>query len=220
MSNKCLYFLWWKPGQWQEKNNSPHTGQDRSHLCMGTSYRQSMRTVLQVTLVAKRHLPPHSSVPAHFLHSSGPFPLWGPRHRCHRSCHYNLGQWGTRKPSSHCIATPAAGLAPPRSASSLEEAEEFWVGQRNDIEATVDEPARTVILQDGFSHKNTQEYQPPQGSSTLALKCSGANQIIIPRRVIAAKTKHLLGTRCYAGSFKYIVSFNSPIFMNQELLLS
>lgn len=80
----------------------------------------SDRTVLKVAIVAERDLPPHSSGPAHSLHSSEPFPLWGPHHRCHRSCHCSREQWDTQKPNSHCTTAPAAGSAPLRSGSSLE----------------------------------------------------------------------------------------------------
>lgn len=136
-SNKCFYF---HPAFLRWKSHSSPPGRTGA-ICSWSSLQErgclSVRTVLEV---ARRHLLPHSSVPTRFLHSSGPFPLWGPHHRCHRSCHCSLGQWGIRKPNSHCTAAPAAGSAPLRSESSLQGGQELWEGHKKDPKATGDEP--------------------------------------------------------------------------------
>ena len=112
------------------------------------------------------------------LHSSGPFPLWGPHHRCHRSCHCSLGQSGTRKPNTHCTAAPAAGSAPPRSESSLEGEQELWEGHRKTLWGRwgwANGQQEWQFCRIASPTKNTQEYSPPQKSSTLTFRCSGSN---------------------------------------------
>lgn len=157
------------------KSHSPPPGRTGA-ICSWDSMQnggcQSVRTVLKV---ARRHLLPHSSVPTRFLHSSGPFPLWGPHHRCHRSCHCSLAQWGTRKPNSHCTAAPAAGSAPLRSESSLQGEQELWESHKKDPKATGDEPVASknsslATWQDCSPNDAQEYYPPPKGQAPWPLR--------------------------------------------------
>lgn len=146
------------------ESHLPHLDRTGAVHPLRTSCRKGaakMREFRRSLMVAKRHLPPRSSMPAHSLHSSGPVPLWGPHHRCHRSCHCSLGQWGTQRPNSHCTAAPAAGSAPPRSESSLEEEQAHWEGHRKKTLKPLGMSqwvASRAILPDWFTSKNTPVY--------------------------------------------------------------